>query len=111
MYLDQLSAVKYFLNRITLASTVMVLASCAAGPSFQEYSGQLSQLPNDESRFYIYRPASGGSSVKPDIKIDGKVIGQSVPKGFLVLDVKPGSHQLTTSANTKRVFFFYAKVR
>lgn len=92
---------------VSVLSVLIFLTGCATGPSFQEHSGQLSPLAKDEARIYIYRPASGSSSIKPDIEFDGKVVGQSIAKGFIAIDIKAGVHTLSTSAHTKRTFTFY----
>lgn len=95
---------------LTTAVTVaLIVSGCATGPSFQEYSGQLSPLATDQARIYIYRPASESSSVEPDIKFDGKVVGQSIAKGFIAIDIKAGAHTLSTSAHSKRTYTFYFK--
>lgn len=54
---------------------------------------------------YIYRNSSAGKSIKKDITIDGKCIGESAPDVFFYTEVEGGkSHKIDTesefSANT-----------
>lgn len=111
MNLNKFKLISMYFKLVALVSTILVLMSCAAttGPSFQEYSDQLSPVTEDKVRLYIYRPTSSGSSVNPNIKLDGKDVGQTVVKGFLVLDIAPGAHTLSASANRKRTFTFFFK--
>lgn len=90
-------------------AVLIMLASCATGPKFQEYSSQLPSVQPNKARLFIYRPGSKASSEIPDIKIDGNIIGQLPAKGFLVLDTRSGAHTLKTSFDARRSSTFFIK--
>lgn len=53
---------------------------------------------------YIYRNESMGASVKMDVAVDGKPIGQTAAKTYLYTEVQPGKHSISSKAeNTESI--------
>ena len=72
----------------------LIMTGCATG---QLYNKEL--LPtlsaDDEGRVFVYRRAIGGGiGIRPDISVDGKIIGQAVAGGYFFTDLPAGKHTL-----------------
>ncbi|MEO7497090.1 MAG: DUF2846 domain-containing protein [Massilia sp.] len=87
------------LLHIALLGAAFALTGCAAtGPSFADAEKAAVKLSPDQGRVYFYRNDNFvGGGVRPEIKLDGAVVGQSTPGGYFVVDSKPGSHEASTS--------------
>jgi len=85
------------------AGLLLVMTGCATtGPRFSEMTASLANLPSDTGRIYIYRSSSFGAAVQPEVKLNGEVVGQSVPYGFFYVDKKPGNYEVMTSTEVDR---------
>ncbi|MDR3526499.1 MAG: DUF2846 domain-containing protein [Rhizomicrobium sp.] len=85
-----------------LACVVMLfLTACASsGPTFKEMKASIPPVAADSGRLFVYRVApflGAGAAVQPPIRIDGVVVGHSVPNGFFYVDHAPGKLKITTS--------------
>ncbi|MFP6853009.1 MAG: DUF2846 domain-containing protein, partial [Pseudomonadales bacterium] len=71
----------------------LVMTGCATG---QLYNKEL--LPtlsaDDEGRVFVYRTAIMGTGIRPDISVDGKIIGKAVAGGYFFADLPAGKHTL-----------------
>lgn len=78
-----------------------MLASCASVPmgTAQEDAEmkRFGAVP-DMSRIYIYRNESIGAAIKMTVTVDGKVIGATAANTYLVANVAPGSHIISSDA-------------
>jgi hypothetical protein len=84
-------------NLIICAVAIVAPAfvSCAGGASYEEAKASMPAIPKGHGRVLVYRTSVLGMAVKPDVKIDGNVIGTSEAKGFLYSDQKAGSHTVS----------------
>lgn len=84
--------------RGTIAAFAMatLLAGCASsGPTGTEVlTGSINPAT---ARLVIYRTSPMGFAVQPDYMINGQRIAGSQPSGFVVCDVKPGTHEVTVN--------------
>jgi len=87
---------------LSLLLPILALAGCASGPKFNEYSNNIPVLSDDAGRVYVYRTSAFGAAIQPSVRIDGEVVGKSVPKGFFYVDRLAGSHEISTSTEAKR---------
>ncbi len=78
-----------------LIAVSVCLVSCASGPSFQEATASLPPIPKGQGRVFVYRTSGLGAAVRPDVKIDGQVVGTSVARGFFHSDQPPGKHEVS----------------
>lgn len=90
---------KSFLTRsivsLALAGSACGLVSCATGPAYSEVKSTLPPIAKGHGRVFVYRPSTFGAAIKPDVKIDDKVIGTSEGRGFLYSDQTAGTHQIS----------------
>lgn len=87
---------------LVLTALVLLVGCATSGPKFSELSPTISNMPLDTGRLYIYRPSSVGAAIRPDVKLNGEVIGEAISWGFFYVDVKPGSYEILTSTEVDR---------
>lgn len=80
----------------------LMIAGCASGPAFEEYSNTMEAVSPDNGRIYIYRVSSLGAAVQPKVRLDGEPVGKAVPKGFFYLDLPPSDYVLSASTEAER---------
>jgi hypothetical protein len=96
-------------RRTLLAAVILVLlAGCAtSGARHAEMRGSLSPPKAGEGRIFFYRAASPfGAAVQPEIKLDGKVVGSSVPGGFFYVDRPAGAYEAHATTEVDRMVSF-----
>jgi len=87
---------------------IAVLSGCAVpGPKYAEYSKNISTLATDKGRIYFFRDDSfAGGGVRPDIKLNDAVIGESLPGAFFLVDKDPGNYKVSTATEVDRSLEF-----
>lgn len=80
----------------------LLVAGCASGPKFEDYSAKIGDVPVGNGRIYVYRPSSLGFAIAPEVVLNGNVVGGSTAKGFFYVDRPPGEYKLTTSTEVDR---------
>jgi len=81
---------------------VMALSACASGPTFSELADSMTPLSPEKGRIYLYRSGSYGMIVQPNVRLNGNVIGEAVPRGFFFVDVMPGNYEISTQTEVER---------
>jgi hypothetical protein len=85
------------MNRICCGAVVLVLLGCASGPKPREVKETIPKLADDQARIYFYRATILGAALRPDIKLNGKVSGESKADGIFFKDVSLGEYMVETS--------------
>jgi len=79
---------------------VAILASgCASVPmASQELdtTAKTFAVKPGKANIYVYRNESMGAAIKMPIALDGKLVGDTGAKTFLLLEVSPGNHTLVS---------------
>jgi hypothetical protein len=89
-------------KRIALLLLAAALAGCtASGPKYAEVKNSIPALSPDQGRIFFYRPSAVGFAVKPDIQLNGTVVGEMLPLGFFYVDRSPGTHVATARTETE----------
>ncbi len=91
--------------RTLLISTgaALLAAGCASGPQYKDVASAIPTLAPDHGRIYFFRPGNfGGAAIQPEIKLNDKVVGRSVPGGFFFVDEEPGEYTVSTSTEVKK---------
>jgi hypothetical protein len=68
------------------------LAGCASGPTGGEIL--TGSVKSSAARLVIYRTSSLGFALQPNYVVDGRVIADSQPAGFVMCDLPPGRHEV-----------------
>jgi hypothetical protein len=88
--------------RAILLLSALVLGGCGAtGPKYSEIRNSIPQLNPEHGRIYFYRSSYVGGLVKPDIQLNGTVVGEMTPGGFFFVDRSPGTHTATASTEAE----------
>ena len=86
---------------------VLILAGCATGPRLAEVQSTLPQLQTEKGRIWFYRSSSPfGAAIQPSIRLNGEVVGESVPGGVFFRDVEPGDYNVATTTEVERQLTF-----
>lgn len=89
------------ITQAIVSVSVVVLASCASGPTYAEMKPKLPPIPKGQGRVFVYRTSSFGAAIRPQVRIDGNAIGKSTAKGFLYSDQPAGSHEISMTTEWK----------
>jgi hypothetical protein len=94
------------MNRSTLLTVACLplLAGCmASGVKHAEMKASMQALKEDQGRIYFYRNSSiFGAAIRPDIKLNGAVVGTSKPGGFFFVDRPAGEYSANASTEVER---------
>lgn len=83
-------------TRIMLLLLAAALVGCtASGPKYSEVKDSIPALHPEQGRIVFYRNSAVGFAVKPDIQLNGSVVGEMMPMGFFYVDRAPGTHVAT----------------
>lgn len=85
---------------------IFILGGCSSIPVASVQQSALSKTftpPEGKANIYIYRNESMGGLVKMDVDLDGKTVGQTAARTFLMLEVPPGKHTLVSKAENDSI--------
>ena len=91
---------------ILFAISALFAAGCASIPMAEQSADKAAKTftaPAGMSRIYVYRNEGFGAAVTMDVFIDGRKLGQTVSKTYLVADVAPGSHTIMGKSENEHV--------
>lgn len=93
---------------VLLCFLVVAISGCSiTGPKYQEYRKTIQPVAAGKGRIFFYRDDTFvGGGVRPDIKLNGKVVGESLPGGFFYVDQAPGNCAVSTSTEVERTLEF-----
>ena len=86
-----------------VAVILLGLGACANGPTLRESRAQIPPVAADRGRIYFYRTSSPfGSVIHPSVRLDGDVVGDSIPNGVFFCDVAPGHHTASVQSEVEK---------
>jgi hypothetical protein len=94
------------LRAFSLLFAVLFLGACASGAKFSQTAPSLTPVSGDTGRVFFYRPSSFGAAVKPDVRLNGEVVGEAVAQGYFFVDRPPGEYKVATSTEVERTLSF-----
>ena len=108
-----------------LLLAVAALASgCASLPMAdpaQDTAAKAFAIAPGKSKIYVYRNETFGAAVTMDVFIDGRAIGQTGSKTYLLAEVAPGAHKVMGKAENEdtidlntvagRVYYIWQEVK
>ena len=89
------------LSFVVLLAAASILSGCASVPMASEEkdaAAKTFRVPPGKSNIYVYRNESIGGAVKMEVDVDGKQVGTTAAKTYLVVTVNPGKHTLISHA-------------
>jgi hypothetical protein len=95
----------------TLLAFALLAVGCAsvpmAPPEVDLAAKQFKPTPG-KANVYVFRDESIGAAVKMPILLDGRLLGDTAARTFLLTAVDPGPHQLLSKTENDSVFAFTA---
>lgn len=79
--------------------TVVLASGCASVPMASvEHDTAAKSFATKPGRanIYVYRNETMGAAIKMPVALNGKLVGDTASKTYLLLDVAPGSHTVTS---------------
>lgn len=89
-----------------LFASVFLLSGCASVPMAglaQDAAAKTYQVKQGKSNIYVYRNENMGGAIKLTLLLDGKLVGDTAPKTYHLLEVDPGRHSLLSKAENDSV--------
>ena len=91
----------------TLISMIVFLSGCASGPLYKDFKTAIPTIKANEARLFFYRPEKFiGSGIRPNVVLNGNVVGPSTPGGFFFVDVAPGPYEVVLTSEVERKLTF-----
>lgn len=92
---------------LALVALAAVIAGCASGPKYQDAAKSIPALKPNEGRVFFFRSSSVvGAAVQADIRLNGTVVGTSIPGGFFYVDRPAGNYVAASSTETEKTLSF-----
>jgi hypothetical protein len=100
-------------RRVIVAAAFALLTACASVPKAPEQLDQavkqFAPPPKGKAALYVFRNEALGGSVKMTLDLDGRFLGDTAPKTFHWITIKPGKHTLVGKAENEVTLEFTAK--
>ncbi len=99
---------KWILSSMLFGIMLLALSACAGRVHVAEpeLSAQAKQMtpPSDKALIYLYRNEAFGGGISMKVKIDGREMGVTGPRSFMLFQVAPGRHLFVSeSENTSEL--------
>jgi Flp pilus assembly protein TadG len=94
--------------KFAAAAAALALAGCAAtGAKYDQVAASMPALKANEGRIYFMRDTGvWGAALRPDIKLNGQVVGTSQQSGFFYVDRPAGNYTVTAATETEKTLTF-----
>jgi hypothetical protein len=89
-----------------LVAAALSLGGCASVPMAsveKDAAAKSFAAKSGKSNIYVYRNETLGAAVKLPLVLDGKAVGDTAAKTYLMLEVAPGSHTLISKGENDSV--------
>jgi hypothetical protein len=83
-----------------------LLAGCASVPTASDEVDRQAKtfaVAPGKSNIYLFRNESMGAAVKMDVALDGRPVGQTAAKTYMLFEVEPGKHTLVSKAENESI--------
>src|SRR2546426_4643524 len=101
-----------FARRALAVVALGILAACAsvpmAAPERDFAAKEFAKPSRGKAALYVFRNEAIGGSVKMSLQLDGTPLGETGPKTFHWVTIKPGKHTLVGKAENESVVEFTA---
>jgi hypothetical protein len=88
---------------VAFLAVASVMSGCASVPMASDEKDAIAKtfrVQSGKSNIYVYRNESIGGAVKMEVDVDGKQVGTTAAKTYLVVTVSPGKHTLVSHAES-----------
>ncbi|KQZ42547.1 DUF2846 domain-containing protein [Duganella sp. Root1480D1] len=94
---------------LAAVAAMALLTGCTSvsGTRFAQQEAVMPKLSADHGRVYFYRvDALTGGGMSAPVKLDGEVVGDSLPGGYFYVDAAPGKHEASAATRVTRKLNF-----
>lgn len=84
----------------------LILTGCASVPMAsleKDTAAKAFATQPGKANIYVYRHETMGAAVKMPVALNGKLVGDTAAKTYLLLDVEPGNHTLVSKTENDAV--------
>lgn len=92
-------AMKQILAALVVVASLVGCATLPFGDAQQDAAGKAFSVAPDRAAIYVFRNETTFWAEKVDVYVDTAPLGRTVGKTYLVKQVMPGRHTITSSAN------------
>ena len=109
---------------VTALAAVVLASGCASvqmAPEQADTAAKSYAVSPGTANIYIYRNEQMGAAIKMPVALDGKLVGDTAAKTYLLLKVSPGPHtivsktendaSITVNAEAGRNYFVWQEVK
>lgn len=83
-----------------------VLSGCASGPAFKDVQPTFGAAEPGSGRIF-YRPEKFfGGGIRPDVLLNGELVGNSTPGGFFYIDRPSGDYRVSMTSEVEKALTF-----
>ncbi|MDD2582499.1 MAG: DUF2846 domain-containing protein [Desulfuromonadaceae bacterium] len=95
---------------LLLLAASAVFSGCASAPKPNpDLQSKKFSVAAGKSSIYIFRNQGLASALSIDLLVDGKIIGQSDPSAYFIIDVEPGRHKINCEDGSSDSFMLTTK--
>jgi hypothetical protein len=91
---------------VPLLVLLLAVAGCASGPRYSEIKDSIPELSSEQGRIYFYRSSVMGAAIRPNILLNGEVVGEMVPRGIFYVDRSPGNYLVSVRTEAENTLKF-----
>ncbi|MGQ5525445.1 DUF2846 domain-containing protein [Chitinimonas sp. PSY-7] len=95
------------LSIFTMLLLIFLTGCAATGPKLGQIEEKIPELHISKGRIFFYREDTLlGGGVRPNIKVNDQIVGESIPGGFFFIDRDPGKYRVSTSTEVEKTLLF-----
>jgi hypothetical protein len=95
-----------FFAFLVSAAAAALMSGCATGVPYSSMATSIPPLKEGEGRVFFYRPSIVGAALRPDLRLNGVVVGQSQAGGFFFVDRPAGTYQAAATTEVEKTLSF-----
>jgi len=87
-------------------SAAVLASGCASVPMAspeRDSAAKTFSVKPGKANIYVYRNESMGAAIKMELVLDGRLVGSTAAKTYVLLEVNPGKHTLISKAENDSV--------
>ena len=87
------------LGMVYTLALLALLTGCASVPMAsmeRDTAAKNFVVKSDKANIYVYRNETFGAAIKMPVALDGKLVGDTASKTYMVLEVSPGNHTIVS---------------
>ena len=108
----QAASVRLVGSSLCVLAAALLLSACASVPlAAPDVDARVkTMIPNSQKALiYLFRNEMMGALIKFEVSLDGRIVGKTAAKTFLVWEVDPGRHEIASEAENTDTLVIHAE--